>query len=117
MVSSRPPPNPVKGRIAYPSATTYVPGDSDVSPAYLGASDSVSKSPTRQTDLDSAQGLKTWWKGFNPKPDVKGMAVICSDLLIADERGVFGVSLSDSIRYASVQISTAGPDGALYVWG
>ena len=35
---------------------------------------------------------------------------------IAD-RGVFGVPLQESIQYAAVQISTAGQDGSLYVWG
>jgi len=34
-----------------------------------------------------------------------------------DVRGVFGIPLAKSIEYASVQVSTAGPEGALYVWG
>jgi hypothetical protein len=43
------------------------------------------------------------------------MEVECG--LMIDTRCVFGIPLSESIEYASVQISTAGPDGALYVWG
>ena len=30
---------------------------------------------------------------------------------------VFGVPLKESLRYASVQISTANADGEMYVWG
>lgn len=30
---------------------------------------------------------------------------------------VFGIPLRESLRYASVQISTADPQGDLYVWG
>lgn len=30
---------------------------------------------------------------------------------------VFGKPLRESLRYASVQISTAGANGELYVWG
>jgi hypothetical protein len=36
MVSTRPGPSPAKGRIAYPRADAYVPGDEDTSPAVAG---------------------------------------------------------------------------------
>ena len=35
----------------------------------------------------------------------------------AQESNVFGVPLKESLRYASVQISTANKDGEMYVWG
>lgn len=35
----------------------------------------------------------------------------------ADGRVVFGVPLEISTQYASVQLSTSGPDDSLYVWG
>lgn len=34
-----------------------------------------------------------------------------------DGKKVFGVPLAESIEYASVQVSTVGEDGSLYVWG
>lgn len=37
--------------------------------------------------------------------------------LYADGRVVFGVPLEISTQYASVQLSTSGPDDSLYVWG
>jgi hypothetical protein len=107
MVSTRPSPNPAKGRIAYPVAAPYVPGDSDNSPTYLGGPDGIRKVTSRDSDKERAQALKQWWKGFKDRPETKQ----------ADQKGVFGMPLSESIEYASVQISTAGPDGALYVWG
>lgn len=33
------------------------------------------------------------------------------------EHTVFGKPLTESLKYASVQISTASPNGELYVWG
>lgn len=126
MVSTRPSPTPAKGRISYPSATNYTAGDEDESPSMIptaaaqpesrdesttartrkisrGASD---LEPIRSRDSErDGMGLKQWWKGFRDRP----------------EHGtgphVFGVPLSESIQYASVQISTAGPDGNLFVWG
>ena len=107
MVSARPPPAPARGRIAYPSATAYTPGDVAHSPAYLKGSEPVQPITSRDSDAERAQGLKTWWKTFRERPEGS------SD----PGRGVFGVPLAESIDYASVQISTAGQDGALYVWG
>ncbi|WRT68463.1 uncharacterized protein IL334_005439 [Kwoniella shivajii] len=106
MVSTRPSPTPARGRIPYPSATTYTPGDADNSPAYLGASEPIRKTSSRDSDR---QGLKTWWKGFREQEG--------NEPTNATGRGVFGEYLADSIEYASVQVSTSGPDGSLYVWG
>lgn len=91
MVSTRPSPAPAKGRIAYPTAATYTPGDGDDAPTYTALG----------TSQDSG---KTWWKGAKSEA-------------VDDGPVVFGVSLAESIKYASVQISTAGVDGKLYVWG
>lgn len=33
------------------------------------------------------------------------------------QNGVFGKPLKESLKFASVQISTANPNGELYVWG
>ena len=35
----------------------------------------------------------------------------------AEEHPVFGKPLKESLKYASVQISTANANGELYVWG
>lgn len=55
--------------------------------------------------------LKSWWKGFREK-DGKGKGKADSNT-----SQVFAVPLETSLSCASVQISTAGPDGSLYVWG
>ncbi|WWD19119.1 hypothetical protein CI109_103577 [Kwoniella shandongensis] len=122
MVSTRPSPTPARGRIAYPSAANYTPGDADNSPAYLGASGPIHKTTSRDSDRERAQGLKTWWKGFREKERAEqshtgGLSKALGNVLMSGGRGVFGVPLSESIEYASVQVSTSGPDGSLYVWG
>jgi hypothetical protein len=71
MVSARPPPNPAKGRIHYPSAATYVPGDLDNSPTYLGSSEPMGKTASRDSDRERVQNLKTWWKGFRDRTEPK----------------------------------------------
>lgn len=117
MVSTRPSPTPARGRVAYPSATNYTPGDAETSPTYLGSSP-VRQVTSRDSDREGAQGPKTWWKGFRDRPEPqKNGSSLEQTVLRADGRGVFGVSLSRSIEYASVQISTANPEGELYVWG
>ncbi|WVW85559.1 hypothetical protein I302_107597 [Kwoniella bestiolae CBS 10118] len=111
MVSARPPPNPAKGRIPYPSAATYVPGDTDNSPTYLGSTEPIQKTASRDSERERrVQGLKNWWKGFRENEQSGGQSS-------GARRGVFGEPLAESIEYASVQVSTNGPDGSLYVWG
>lgn len=67
MVSTRPSPAPARGRVAYPSAASYVPGDANNSPAYPSASSPVKEVSSRESDKERAQGLKTWWKGFRER--------------------------------------------------
>ncbi|CAE7066469.1 unnamed protein product [Rhizoctonia solani] len=62
------------------------------------------------------QNLKTWWKQFK---NAQG-AILKRDpdeLVKHTPHTVFGIPLRASLRYASVQISTANPQGELYVWG
>lgn len=75
--------------------------------------------------------LKAWWKGFAKQPTAAAGAggpssatspttstSATSSAATATTSGpVFGVPLATSLQHASVQISTAGADGALYVWG
>ncbi|OWZ61765.1 rho GTPase activator [Cryptococcus neoformans] len=110
MVSTRPSPTPARGRVAYPSAANYTPGDANNSPAYLSASSPVKEVSSRESDKERAQGLKTWWKGFRERE-------AAGDKQWSDGRVVFGVPLEISTQYASVQLSTSGPDDSLYVWG
>lgn len=55
--------------------------------------------------------LQKWWKRFNKKSD---KAATQSNQPVT---GVFGVSLQDSLRYASVAISQVGPDGKARIYG
>lgn len=145
MVSARPAPKVVGGRTAYPSAQTYTPGDvgeqpettpsqaptspgkpplTPQSPPKMAGSNPLSQ--VTSNDSDKA-GLMTWFKGIRDRsssePQRMGMSLhherlrVSLLIWVVDSRCVFGVPLRESIEYASVQISTAGPDGALYVWG
>ncbi|OAX42698.1 Rho GTPase activation protein [Rhizopogon vinicolor AM-OR11-026] len=65
-------------------------------------------------------GLLKWWTQFtnaqNRKKDsdlTKGVYYAASQ----EEHPVFSKPLKESLRYASVQISTANANGELYVWG
>ncbi|KAG8712396.1 hypothetical protein FRC11_000258 [Ceratobasidium sp. 423] len=62
------------------------------------------------------QSLKTWWKQFK---NAQGVILRRDpdDLVRHAPHTVFGIPLRESLRYASVQISTANPQGELYVWG
>jgi len=68
MVSTRPSPTPARGRVAYPSASNYTPGDAEKSPTYLGSSP-VQQVSSQDSDRDGAQVLKTWWKGFRDRTE------------------------------------------------
>ncbi|CAE6485388.1 unnamed protein product [Rhizoctonia solani] len=62
------------------------------------------------------QNLKSWWKQF--KNAQGGILKRDPDELVKNApHKVFGIPLRESLRYASVQISTANPQGELYVWG
>ncbi|KAJ7067086.1 Rho GTPase activation protein [Mycena amicta] len=54
--------------------------------------------------------LKAWWASFTTAPKAKE-----SDN--ETPHTVFGKPLKESLKYASVQISTANGNGELYVWG
>lgn len=62
----------------------------------------------------SKSSLQKWWKRFNKKPDKPATA---STVAHSNAGGVFGVSLQDSLRYASVAISQVGPDGKARIYG
>jgi len=58
------------------------------------------------------QSLKAWWNHFRFAQQAKKEA--------EEKKGegvVFGKPLKESLKYASVQISTANANGELYVWG
>ncbi|KAJ7170894.1 Rho GTPase activation protein [Mycena crocata] len=60
----------------------------------------------------SRANLKAWWAGFTSAQKHKD----------GEDKGepvhtVFGKPLKESLKYASVQISTANANGELYVWG
>ncbi|KAI0351696.1 Rho GTPase activation protein [Trametes cingulata] len=57
--------------------------------------------------------LKTWWNHFTFAQRVKKEAEEKKE----GENRVFGKPLNESLKYASVQISTANANGELYVWG
>jgi hypothetical protein len=75
--------------------------------------------------------LKAWWNNIKGRKDpdfetpYKRLSRPCpclypfSCLAAHDnvDHPVFGKSLKDSLKYASVQISTADANGDLYVWG
>ncbi|KAJ3806056.1 Rho GTPase activation protein [Lentinula aff. lateritia] len=62
--------------------------------------------------------LRAWWNTFTSAQKVKregeGKGKSSAD---DPENAVFGKPLKESLRYASVQISTANANGELYVWG
>jgi GTPase-activating protein SAC7 len=78
-------------------------------------------------------GLKAWWASFTSAQKVKKDAEarrgercnMVNNSSSADSRRlaeepvhvVFGKPLKESLKYASVQISTANSNGELYVWG
>ncbi|KAG8741389.1 hypothetical protein FRC10_002909 [Ceratobasidium sp. 414] len=61
------------------------------------------------------QSLKSWWKQFKLAQGATFRKD--QDDLKNAPHAVFGIPLRESLRYASVQISTADPNGELYVWG
>lgn len=78
---------------------------------------------------DGKPGLRTWWQHITttqkPRPHAstenaharsKAQA-LAQEYVPPPPGAVFGRPLKDSLRYASVQISTADAMGRLYVWG
>ncbi|KAG8967500.1 hypothetical protein FRC03_009877 [Tulasnella sp. 419] len=71
-----------------------------------------STSPTKAS-------LKAWWKQFTFVQRVKKDTQLYNHPLpkLSSGSTVFGIPLRESLRYASVHISTANAAGELYVWG
>lgn len=73
----------------------------------------------------SKASLKAWWAQFSSQrrkdADHKDGNPLLSLLFLRSrlrpEHPVFGKPLQESLRYASVQISTSDSNGRLYVWG
>ncbi|KAI0707191.1 Rho GTPase activation protein [Earliella scabrosa] len=76
--------------------------------------------PPAQTQESAAlaptkASLKTWWNHFTFAQRAKKEAE--DKKAATGENVVFGKPLKESLKYASVQISTANANGELYVWG
>ncbi|EIM91464.1 Rho GTPase activation protein [Stereum hirsutum FP-91666 SS1] len=65
--------------------------------------------------------LRAWWQNFTSAQKSKAGGQPGSrydlDKSGLEEHPVFGKPLKESLKYASVQISTANSNGELYVWG
>ncbi|KAF8638282.1 hypothetical protein AX17_002302 [Amanita inopinata Kibby_2008] len=73
----------------------------------------VPLSPSPQPQPPTRASLKAWWHQFtNSQKPKKGIHTRHKE-----DHPVFGKPLQESLRYASVQISTADTHGRLYVWG
>jgi hypothetical protein len=75
---------------------------------------------------DGKPGLRTWWQHITttqkPRPpgsseNAHRSAPKAQEYVPPPPGAVFGRPLKESLRYASVQISTADVSGRLYVWG
>ncbi|KAI0322114.1 Rho GTPase activation protein [Amylostereum chailletii] len=69
---------------------------------------------TAEPQAPTRANLKAWWQHFTLAQKFKGQP--------HQDKGepphtVFGKTLSESLKYAKVQISTANANGELYVWG
>lgn len=65
------------------------------------------------TSPPTKASLRAWWNHFTSAQRIKKEAEAKDDV----PHTVFGKTLRESLRYASVQISTANANGELYVWG
>lgn len=82
--------------------------------------------PQSPAVLHTKNNLRAWWKQFTsaPRPrdtrdrpsEKKGLP-LPRPPPTPTQYGVFGKPLKESLKYASVQISTANANGELYVWG
>ena len=80
---------------------------------------------------DGKPGLRTWWQHITttqkPRPlassektharSAPGAQALPQEYVPPPPGAVFGRPLKESLRFASVQISTADASGRLYVWG
>ncbi|KAI9439714.1 Rho GTPase activation protein [Lactarius indigo] len=85
----------------------------------------------RDHQRDTKAGLRTWWQQFTTAQKVRPSPQHAHSYPYSHPRSqvqpheyvpppagaVFGRPLKESLKYASVQISTADANGKLYVWG
>ena len=78
----------------------------------IGASGGSSQQQQQQQQATSPakNSLTTWWKQFTGKQPNSGKS---KDV----QKGIFGVSLEESIKYAYVAISVTNKDGESYIYG
>jgi GTPase-activating protein SAC7 len=73
-----------------------------------------------KANKDGKPGLRTWWQHITTTQKSRtpaSAAVQPQGQARAPPGMVFGRPLEESVKYASVQISTADSSGELYVWG
>ncbi|KAF9648004.1 Rho GTPase activation protein [Thelephora ganbajun] len=78
--------------------------------------------PQSPAVLHAKNNLRTWWKQFTSVQRIKREAgekkgLRPPHLPPTGQNVVFGKPLKESLKHASVQISTANANGELYVWG
>lgn len=132
MLAARPRTHPLTGVFTKVARRTsfFTPGNNQ-DPPHPARVTMLSDSPPPPTK----QSLKTWWTSFTSQQKAQKSAEGKGTLLVAGYRvgkvvlsmyglaldehpsSVFGKPLKESLRYASVQISTANANGELYVWG
>ncbi|KAH9949947.1 Rho GTPase activation protein [Amylocystis lapponica] len=77
-----------------------------------------STSPPHEIVPPTKAGLKTWWHHFTFAQRAKKEAEEKQgEYMQPGQNVVFAKPLKESLKYASVQISTANANGELYVWG
>ncbi len=104
---------------AQPGTGTNQSSPSPVAPSQLMTTAQI-PAPAAQSQEPAAlantkASLKTWWNHFTFAQRAKKEAE--DKKAAAGESVVFGKPLKESLKYASVQISTANANGELYVWG
>lgn len=79
--------------------------------------------PPSPAGFHAKNNLRTWWRQFTSAQGLrrgpgggKGFPPP-RPVPTTTKNGVFGKPLKESLKYASVQISTANANGELYVWG
>ncbi|ESA43297.1 rho GTPase activator [Neurospora crassa OR74A] len=65
-----------------------------------------------QPPLPTKRDLKSWWKGFKLPSKHQEAHVVAEP-----PKGIFGVPLRDSIKYANVAISLVDENGKSYIYG
>jgi hypothetical protein len=77
----------------------------------------------KEQQAAAKQSLKQWWTKFTKQQQQQQQAGLSASGRKDDTsptssgKGVFGVPLTDSLKYAGVAISMVGPDGVNQVYG